>query len=231
MEAVAPSVGTSEQQPPRSPSPEQKAPISQEPGPRAQALNNIFTTALSHTTSTCSYAHFSSCFPTAARYNKPLLESVWRQVQNMVESRSRREFEQILLEKDVVKDLNDLDKLIGEAKVRKERAEPALEQPLHEVPPTQLFLAHLAPSLQGATTQLEAELEGLQRENDALIEKMKGQEEEVEALVQGLEAGIKDLGNTNEIMDEAVEDGTIRQEAREIHSEVARRRGETKSRL
>lgn len=116
------------QQAPRSPSPSPKAPTSQEPGPRAQNLNKVFTGALNHTTSTCSYPHFASCFPTPARYNKALLESVWRQVQNMIESRSRREFEEILVEKDVVKGLNELDTIITEARGRKERGEPPLEQ-------------------------------------------------------------------------------------------------------
>ena len=36
----------------------------------------------------------------------------------MIESRSRREFEEILAERDVVKGLNELDQLIKEAKLR-----------------------------------------------------------------------------------------------------------------
>ena len=46
----------------------------------------------------------------------------------MIESRSRREFEEILVEKDVVKGLNELDTIITEARGRKERGEPPLEQ-------------------------------------------------------------------------------------------------------
>ena len=115
-------------QPPGSPSPPPSAPLSTEPGPRAQNLNKVFTGALGHTVSTCSYAHFASCFPTAASYNKPLLESVWRQVQGMIESRSRREFEEILVEKDVIKGLNELDRLVTDANERRERKEEPLSQ-------------------------------------------------------------------------------------------------------
>ena len=116
--------------PPGSPSPPPTAPLSTEPGLRAQNLNKVFTGALNHTVTTCSYAHFASCFPTAAHYNKPLLESVWRQVQNMIESRSRREFDEILVEKDVIKGLNELDQLVVDARGRRERGEEPLTQAL-----------------------------------------------------------------------------------------------------
>ena len=47
----------------------------------------------------------------------------------MVESRSRREFEEILVERDVVKGLNELDQLIREAKQRRDSGQDApLEQ-------------------------------------------------------------------------------------------------------
>ena len=104
---------------PRSPSPPSTAPVSQEAGPRAQKLSDVFARALDHTISTCSYSHFAACFPTADKYNKPLLESVWRQVTNMIESRSRREFDEIFTEKDVIKGLNELDRVIAEAEARK----------------------------------------------------------------------------------------------------------------
>ena len=46
----------------------------------------------------------------------------------MIESRSRREFEEIMQEKDVIRGLNELDRLVGEAKARKEGGEEAPAQ-------------------------------------------------------------------------------------------------------
>jgi len=40
-----------------------------------------------------------------------------------VEERSKREFEAILKEKDVVRGLNDLERLVGEAKARRAKGE------------------------------------------------------------------------------------------------------------
>ena len=44
----------------------------------------------------------------------------------MIESRSRREFEEILVEKDVIKGLNELDRLVVDANGRRERKEGPL---------------------------------------------------------------------------------------------------------
>ena len=46
----------------------------------------------------------------------------------MVESRSRREFEDILQERDVIRGLNELDRLVGEAKGRRNGGEEAMGQ-------------------------------------------------------------------------------------------------------
>ena len=43
----------------------------------------------------------------------------------MIESRSRREFEEIMAERDVVNGLNELDQLIKEAKLRMQSGEDA----------------------------------------------------------------------------------------------------------
>ena len=118
--------GATEASAPRSPSPVTTAPVSQAPGQRAQKLVDVFNRALDHTISTCSYAHFATCFPTADKYNKPLLESVWRQVTNMIETRSRREFDDIFTEKAVITRLNELDRVIAEAEERRKHgSEPA----------------------------------------------------------------------------------------------------------
>ena len=104
----------------RTPSPAPQPPTSLTPGPRATALNNIFTTALNHTIHTCSYANFAACFPTPAKHAEHILQVVWKQIVGGIEDKSRREFEEILVEKDVVGGLNELERLVGMARARKE---------------------------------------------------------------------------------------------------------------
>lgn len=217
----------------RSPSPPPKLPVSNEPGPRAQALDNIFNTALTHTISTCSYAHFASCFPTPARYNKALVESIWRQVQNMIESRSRREFEEIMAERDVVKGLNELDQLIKDAKLRMQSGQdvPLVQGyaqctvitqqlmrvlRLHEVPSEQLFLAHLAPMMKEAESKLEAEISQMETENMLLLHSMRQSEDEVDRLVIELETTVKDLEAASDVMDDAVSGVDMKAEIRKV---------------
>ena len=104
----------------RSPSPAPQPPTSLTPGPRATALNNIFTTALSHIIHTCSYVNFATCFPTPAKHAEHVLQHVWKQIVGGIEEKTRREFEDILVEKDVVNGLNELERLVGTARARKE---------------------------------------------------------------------------------------------------------------
>lgn len=49
------------------------------------------------------------------------MESVWRQLNAKLEESAKAEFEDILSERDAVRQLNELDRLVGEARVRKDR--------------------------------------------------------------------------------------------------------------
>ena len=104
----------------RSPSPAPAPPQTLTPGPRAAALNNVFASALTHVVHTCSYANFSACFPTSAKYADNVLQVVWKQIVGGIEDKSKREFEEILVEKDVVNSLNELERLVGTAKARRD---------------------------------------------------------------------------------------------------------------
>lgn len=111
---------------PRSPSPAPPLPITQTPGPRASALSTVFAAALAHTVHACSYANFAACFPTSARSAPAVLNNVWRQIVGQVEDKARREFEEILVEKDVVGGLNELERLVGTARARREAGGEAM---------------------------------------------------------------------------------------------------------
>lgn len=88
------------------------------PGPRASRLQQVFDHSLARTLRANSYANFSGCFPTPARYVPSSLESVWGQLNTKLEESARAEFEDIIRERDAVGQLNELDRLVIEAKQR-----------------------------------------------------------------------------------------------------------------
>lgn len=105
----------------RTPSPPPPPPIPLTPGPRAAKFSTLFSSALTKTLSTVSLSKFSACFPTPARHCPHILASVHSQIIQGVEERARREFDEILKERDVVAGLNELERLVAEAKGRRQR--------------------------------------------------------------------------------------------------------------
>ena len=105
------------------------------------------------------------------------------------------------------------------------------ESRLHEIPPQQLFLAHLAPSLGDTKSRLETDTENSQAENITIMEETRLQEDEIENWISGLENAIRDVENASQLADEVVGDGSIRNEAASIDAETVRNTNETKSRL
>lgn len=106
-----------------SPSPPPPAPVPLTPGPRATVLQKTFNQALLRTLRANSYANFSGCFPTPAKHVPASLESVWRQLNAKLEESARAEFEDIIHERDAIRQLNELDRLMGEARHRRDRGQ------------------------------------------------------------------------------------------------------------
>ncbi|KAI4261189.1 MAG: hypothetical protein L6R42_003603 [Xanthoria sp. 1 TBL-2021] len=198
-----------------SPSPPPQPPVAQTPGPRAAQFQKLFGDALSHTLRTCSYSKFSSCFPTPAKYAPQTLTSIWQQITTKVEASAKKEFEDIMVERDVIAGLNELERLVSEAKSRRKNGVEVREPP-HTLPPERLFLAHLAPYLTQTETELEGELKRLQSENKELLDDIQGQEVETEQLVGGLETFIADLVRANEIMGNEVDGNGVKKEIADI---------------
>lgn len=105
---------------PASPSPPPPVPVPLTPGPRASRLQQVFDQALARTLRANSYSNFSSCFPTPAKHVPASLESVWRQLNAKLEESAKAEFEDIVQERDAVRQLNELDRLVGEARLRRD---------------------------------------------------------------------------------------------------------------
>lgn len=108
------------QQSAASATPPPPAPASEAPGPRASRLIQVFDQALARTLRANSYANFSSCFPTPARHVPASLENVWRQLNAKLEESAKSEFEEIIAERQAVQHLNELDRLVADARARRE---------------------------------------------------------------------------------------------------------------
>lgn len=63
----------------------------------------------------------------------------------------------------------------------------------HLLPPSALLAAHLGPSLAAAQGRLNAKEQTLESVNAELYEVVKGQWDEIEGLVAGVEGIVKDL--------------------------------------
>ncbi|EGE01763.1 MIND kinetochore complex component Nnf1 [Trichophyton equinum CBS 127.97] len=203
-----------------SPSPPPAAPVPLTPGPRASRLQQVFSQALLHTIRTNSYANFSACFPTPAKHVPRSLESVWRQLNAKLEESARAEFDDILHERGVVRGLNELDRLVGEAKLRRENGEGASSVPAHTLTANELYQAHLAPVLAKAQSSLETQTEEVQKKNTELASRIESQRQEIQQLLVSLEAVVGDIQGAVKSMDEFDEDNILRKEAEQIDEEI-----------
>ena len=107
----------------RSPSPVPPPPVAAAPGPRATALQKLYADAIAHVLKTCNYNNFASCFPTPSKEVPDSLRHLHEQFTDRLGASMRTNFEQILVERNVVPSLNELDGLIEDAKKRKAKAD------------------------------------------------------------------------------------------------------------
>ncbi|EXJ88397.1 hypothetical protein A1O1_05327 [Capronia coronata CBS 617.96] len=193
-----------------SPSPAPEAPVAAAPGPRAAALQKVFAGALSSSIRANSYANFSSCFPTPAKYCPTALEGVWKQLNARLEEECTRDFEKILEERHVIEGLNQWDSMIEEARRRKNRAVdgemPA--RPLHTLSAQELYIANVTPYLQQATDELASKLQAAQEDNSTIMATIREQRVELEQLLNGLEMVVEDIEGSVQAM-QSGEDGGL----------------------
>ncbi|KAJ9292682.1 hypothetical protein DTO271G3_8496 [Paecilomyces variotii] len=206
-----------------SPSPPPPAPVPLTPGPRASRLEKVYTEALSRTLRANSYANFSACFPTPAKYVPASLESVWRQLNAKLEESAKAEFDEIMREKDAVRGLNELDRLVGEARLRMENGEEGGVVAPHTLGAEELYKAHLAPYLQDAQNALNEKLEATQAQNAELAEKIRLQRREIESLLSGLEAIVADVEGAATATAQYSKENSLREEVVKMDEEVRAR--------
>lgn len=113
----------------RSPSPAPAPPLATAPGPRATALQKLYSDAIAHILKTCSYTNFAACFPTPAREVPGSMKALHQQFTEKLGEQLRSNFDEILAERGVVGSLNELDGLVEDARRRRGKARAGEEMP------------------------------------------------------------------------------------------------------
>jgi kinetochore protein NNF1 len=93
------------------------------PSRRAATLTDAFSRALEATSNKLSYENFATCFPTPAQYKPDTLQKFHGDFVGRWGERCKSQFDAILADREVVKGLNALDGLVGDANERKRSAE------------------------------------------------------------------------------------------------------------
>lgn len=210
-----------------SPPPNPPVPTVILPGPRATALKKIYTSALTSTLKSNSYANFSSCFPTPARYCPTALEGVWRQLNTRLEEECHKDFDKILEERDVISGLNQWDEILEQARQKKDRAVDGEDEPqkeMHLLSADELHTALLHNYVVKVVGETEGKLASTQKENREIMEGVKRQREEIERLVAGIEGVVRDIDGAVKALEDGGTDHDLRREIWEIETEVARTR-------
>ena len=83
---------------------------------------------------TCSYNNFATCFPTPAANQPAAVKELHENFNDRLGRAFHSEFEKILAERNVVGSLNELDRLIEDAKKRKARAQEEAGDGIVEAP-------------------------------------------------------------------------------------------------
>ncbi|RFN45375.1 kinetochore-associated protein nnf1 [Fusarium flagelliforme] len=212
-----------EQEPPASPPlPQRHTAVS--PGPRAARLQELYARSLKKTLGKIGWENVAGCYPTVAKRAEGVLKQVQGQMVDKLgekcevrakDRRGRRhadmmvlqkEFENIMVSRQVVPKLNDLESLISDASHR--RAESTTEPPTppHMLPPSTILAAHLTPTLTAHQSQLNARLQTTQSQNALLHDEVQRQREEIRALLDALEAVVADVQGANDALRPIVDD-------------------------
>ncbi|KAL6804577.1 Nnf1 domain-containing protein [Trichoderma sp. SZMC 28013] len=191
------------------------------PGPRAIRLQELYAQSLKRTLGKLKWDNFAACYPTVASKAEPVLKQVQAQMVEKLGEKCEKEFESILITRQVVPKLNDLETLISEATHRRISAPPDAPKPTppHLLPAKDILSAHLAPSLASHQSLLNARLQTAQSHNAILYETIQSQRAEIEKLLDSLEATVGDVKSANAALEPVV--AQLAKEAREADKTVS----------
>ncbi|KAF6843277.1 spindle pole protein [Colletotrichum musicola] len=187
------------------------------PGPRATRFTQLYDLALQRTLQKVNYDNFASCFPTIAAHAPSKLRNVQKQMADYLEERCNKDFQAILVDRDVIRKLNELESLVSDAERRKRESGDDGEEPIpfllqyllvdidtpsrpHLLPPEEVMTAHLAPRLASQQSHLNARLQNTQAANEVLFASIQSQRAEIDALLAQLEGHVADIDGANALL-------------------------------
>ncbi|KAI8677264.1 hypothetical protein LRP88_09702 [Fusarium phalaenopsidis] len=188
-----------EEQPASPPLPQRHTAVA--PGPRAARLQELYSRSLRKTLGKIGWENVAGCYPTVAKRAEGVLRQVQGQMVEKLGEKCEKEFESILVTRQVVPKLNDLESLISDASRR--RAESTSETqptPPHLLPPSAILAAHMTPSLTAHQSQLNARLQTTQSQNALLHDEVRRQRDEIRSLLEALEAVVADVQGANDAL-------------------------------
>ncbi|EHK41367.1 hypothetical protein TRIATDRAFT_31296 [Trichoderma atroviride IMI 206040] len=191
------------------------------PGPRATRFQELYAQSLKRTLAKLKWDNFAACYPTVASKAEPVLKQVQTQMAEKLAEKCEREFESILIARQVVPKLNDLESLVADATHRRISSAPDAPKPTppHLLPAKDILSAHLAPSLASHQSLLNAKLQTAQSHNAILYEQIRSQRAEIEALLDSLEAAVGDVRSANAALAPVVDQ--LAAEARDVDKAVS----------
>lgn len=130
----------------------------------------------------------------------------------------QHEFDKILVERAVIPNLNALDDLIADARKRQSRSTAGSAPPIapHTLPAQEIITAHTAPILISQNSQLNAKIQTTSSQNASLMEEIRRQREEIEALLRDLESTVGDLEGAGTLLGEEMEGQGKTEQARGV---------------
>ncbi|KAJ4169956.1 hypothetical protein NW754_006099 [Fusarium falciforme] len=161
----------------------------------------LYSRSLRKTLGKIGWENVAGCYPTVAKRAEGVLRQVQGQMVEKLGEKCEKEFESILVTRQVVPKLNDLESLISDASRR--RAESTLEAqptPPHLLPPSAILAAHMTPSLTAHQSQLNARLQTTQSQNALLHDEVRRQRDEIRSLLEALEAVVADVQGANDAL-------------------------------
>ncbi|KAM0199183.1 hypothetical protein ACHAPA_001583 [Fusarium lateritium] len=193
------------QEPPASPPlPQRHTAVT--PGPRAARLQELYARSLKKTLGKVGWGNVAGCYPTIAKRAEGVLRQVQGQMVDKLGEKCEKEFENIMVSRQVVPKLNDLESLISDASRRRVGSKAEPPTPPHLLPPSTILAAHLTPSLTAHQSQLNARLQTTQSQNALLHDEVQRQREELRTLLDALEAVVADVQGANDALRPVVDD-------------------------
>ncbi|CAG9972264.1 unnamed protein product [Clonostachys byssicola] len=191
------------------------------PGPRATRLRALYGQALQHTLGKLAWENFAACYPTISSRSEGVLRQVQGQMVGKLGEKCQKEFDNIIVSRQVVPKLNELESLIADASKRRAESDDSVPDPTppHLLPPSRILSAHLTPALIAHQSQLNARLQTTQSQNALLHEEILRQQGEVEELMSQLDALVADVKGANGALSEVAD--LLAAESREAEAAIS----------